>query len=120
MAAISDPIGQGATGNSASGAELDKVYGAMALLQSASSLVSQELTCVPARGAHMTKMVARKSVVFGHREDLVVMVDSDLSESTGHHGEENMPTQAMRRRGRGGEVPCRQNWLVIKLLVSTH
>jgi hypothetical protein len=36
----------------------------------------------------MTKMVAHKSVVSGRREDLVVMVDSDLSESTGHYGEE--------------------------------
>jgi hypothetical protein len=36
----------------------------------------------------MTKMVARKSMVYGRQEDLVVMVDSDLSESTGHYGEE--------------------------------
>jgi hypothetical protein len=35
----------------------------------------------------MTKMVARKSVVSGRREDPVVMVDSDSSESTGHYGE---------------------------------
>jgi hypothetical protein len=53
-AAILDPIGQGATGNSASSAELDKVYSVapetLALLRSASSLVSLELTRVSARG----------------------------------------------------------------------
>jgi hypothetical protein len=61
-AAILDPLGQGAMGNSASGAEPDKVYSVapetLALLQSASSLVSLELTRVPAWGVHMTKMVA--------------------------------------------------------------
>jgi hypothetical protein len=40
------------------------------------------------QGGHMMKMVACKSVVSGHREDPVAMVDSDLSESTGHYGEE--------------------------------
>jgi hypothetical protein len=36
----------------------------------------------------MMKMVARKSMVSGHQEDPVVMVDSDSSESTWHYGEE--------------------------------
>jgi hypothetical protein len=53
-AATSDPIGQGATGNSASGAEPDRVYSVapetLALLRSASSLVSLELTRVRAGG----------------------------------------------------------------------
>jgi hypothetical protein len=93
MAAISEPLSQGATGNSASSAEPDKVYSVapetLALLPSASSLVSPELTHVPARGARVTKMVARKSVVSGRREDPVAMVDSDLSKSTaGHYREE--------------------------------
>jgi hypothetical protein len=53
-AAISDPLGQGATGDSTSGAEPVKVYSVapetLALLQSASSLISPEVTRVPAGG----------------------------------------------------------------------
>jgi hypothetical protein len=36
----------------------------------------------------MMKMVARKRVVSRCWEDLVVVVDSDSSESIGHYGEE--------------------------------
>jgi hypothetical protein len=40
------------------------------------------------------------------------MVDSDSSESTGHYGEENMPTRVMIWRGRGGRyLVGRTGWL---------
>jgi hypothetical protein len=59
----------------------------LAILQSASSLVSPDIARVPAGGLCMTKMVARKSVVSGRREDPVVLADSDSSEGTEDYGE---------------------------------
>jgi hypothetical protein len=56
----------------------------------------------------MMTMVARKSVVSGRQEDpVVVMVDSDSSESTGHYREEKHANPRDDTEGLRVEVPCR-------------